>query len=130
MLLLFFVLYFSLSCSIKKDDPETVENLDTLETLNISYGFNTNQNYDLQLPENKTQTTTKVIVLIHGGGWTSGDKNDLIGVYDYLKNNFYDYTIVNLNYTLADLSTSPVPLQIDDITLFLESFKVILKIIR
>ncbi len=122
---LFFVLllFMGFSCSDDKNESETQEPLEATEFFDVQYSTGSQQTFDLFLPEDRTQTSTKVIVLIHGGGWTSGDKNDLIAVYNYLKENFNGYAIANLNYTLADLNTPPVPLQIDDIDLFLDHFK-------
>ena len=31
---------------------------------------------DIYLPANRSVTATKVIIMIHGGGWTGGDKAD------------------------------------------------------
>ncbi|WP_046759251.1 alpha/beta hydrolase [Kordia jejudonensis] len=121
IIFIFFALLTIISCS-KNDDTLEV-NLTATELLNVSYGTNENQTFDLFLPENRSQTSTKTIVLIHGGGWTSGDKADLITVYDYFKTNTNEYAIVNLNYTLADLNTSPIPLQTNDINFFIQYFK-------
>jgi acetyl esterase/lipase len=75
------LLIFSTSCS--SDDPNQILEAET--RLNVSYGQHPRQVYDLYLPEGRTQENTKVIVLVHGGGWTSGDKSDMSNVVDYLR---------------------------------------------
>lgn len=120
------ILFTFIGCADKKDaeDEETVEeNVSASELLNSSYGTNDEQIFDLYLPENRSQNETKVIVLVHGGGWTSGDKSDLTVVYDYFKTNSNQYAIANINYTLADLDTRPIPLQTNDISLFIAHMK-------
>lgn len=122
LMLIYIILITGISCSTDCDNTDIKERSEAQELINVSYGSNAKQNFDLFLPEGRSETT-KVIVLIHGGGWTSGDKNDLIGVYNYLKATGNTYAIANLNYTLADLSTKPIPLQINDIALFLAYIK-------
>lgn len=117
------VLFALMSCSDKNDEEVVNRNLMATELLNNSYGTNEQQIFDLYLPENRSKNSTKVIVLVHGGGWTSGDKSDLVPVYDYFKTSTNKYAIANINYTLADLNTSPIPLQTNDINLFIEYFK-------
>ena len=54
--------------------------------------------------------------LVHGGGWTSGDKVDMNGFKDYILQNIPDVAVVNMNYKLADKTTQAYPTQINDIT--------------
>ncbi|SNR31675.1 alpha/beta hydrolase [Lutibacter flavus] len=93
------------------------------EIINVSYGATSLQKYDIYLPENRSVTTTKVIMLIHGGSWISGDKNDLNYLVTYLKNKNPNYAIVNINYQLATLEKSPFPMQINDIQLVIKHLK-------
>ena len=84
--------------------------------LNVSYGDDPQQVYDLYLPANRSSSKTKVIVLVHGGGWTEGDKEDMSGFIPFIQNDFPNHAIVNLNYELASNSThkgngTPAPLQ-------------------
>jgi hypothetical protein len=44
---------------------ETNNSVPYKRELNISYGINTDQNFDIYLPENRT-INTKVIILVHG----------------------------------------------------------------
>lgn len=79
--------------------------------LNVSYGTDPLQKMDIYLPANRTVTTTKVIILIHGGGWTQGDKNDFTLMVDTLKKRLPDYAIFNINYRLAAWPANLFPTQ-------------------
>ncbi|WP_452220961.1 alpha/beta hydrolase fold domain-containing protein [Lacinutrix salivirga] len=113
----FLLLSSVISCSDSDTpNPETTLNpLEAYQELNISYGEDSDQVFDLYLPENRT-TSTKTIILIHGGGWTSGDKTDMNGFKEYILNQLPNYAVVNINYRLADQDNQPYPMQIDDIT--------------
>lgn len=89
--------------------------LEYYEALNVSYGTDTNQVFDIYLPENRT-LQTKVMILVHGGGWSAGDKVDMNGFKDILRQNFPDIAIVNINYRLSDANHPPYPMQTDDIS--------------
>ena len=85
-------------------------------TLNVAYGNDPLQKMDIYLPANRTTTTTKVIVMIHGGAWSGGDKIDFNAVVDTLKRRLPDYAIYNVNYRLAALpATNPFPTQEMDV---------------
>mgnify|MGYP003683008377 CR=1 FL=1 len=83
--------------------------------LDVSYGSEADQVYDIYLPQNRT-LSTKVIILVHGGGWTSGDKADMNDFVELIQADLPSYAIVNVNYRLASETTSPFPMQLNDIT--------------
>ena len=108
----------AVSCSDNNDSGTQNHTLDAsqyYEQLNISYGADSNQKFDLYLPPNRTNDT-KVMILIHGGGWSGGDKVDMNGFKDIIRQDLSNMAIVNINYRLADESHNPYPMQIDDIT--------------
>ena len=70
--------------------------------LNVSYGTNAQQKMDGYLPANRNTTNTKVIIMIHGGGWNTGDKADFNEYVDSLKKREPSYAIFNINYRLAN----------------------------
>lgn len=113
---------FSLSCS-NNDNTTNELPLSKTEIIDVSYGTNSEQKYDIYLPEERNSNTTKVILLIHGGGWIEGDKNDMNGYVTYLQSNLPDYAIVNINYRLASVGNSPFPMQIDDIKSIIAQLK-------
>jgi acetyl esterase/lipase len=83
---------------------------------NVAYGTDALQKMDIYLPANRTTATTKVMILIHGGGWISGDKADFAPNMDTLKKRIPDYAIFNLNYRLAAFpATNIFPTQEMDI---------------
>lgn len=85
-------------------------------TLNVAYGIDPLQKMDVYLPANRTTTTTKVMIMIHGGSWIGGDKNDFNVVIDSLKKRLPDYAIYNVNYRLAAFpATNPFPTQETDV---------------
>ncbi|MEZ4793721.1 MAG: alpha/beta hydrolase [Gelidibacter sp.] len=117
-LFLSFFVIATLSCS--KDGPNSNDNptLDPsqyYEELNISYGTDSNQKFDLYLPPNRTNHT-KVLVLVHGGGWSGGDKVDMNSFRDIIRQDLPNMAIVNMNYRLADENNTPYPMQTNDIT--------------
>ncbi len=115
ILILFFGIQFSfISCS--KDNENNTEQPLVAETFtNVSYGGNAQEKYDLYLPADRSSEKTKVIVLIHGGGWTGGDKADMDFLIPYIKLRHPNHAIVNINYVLADINTPAFPNQFLDL---------------
>jgi len=120
---LFFL--FLLGCSSNDDtDSDTgVQVLQAQEILNVSYGGDSDQVYDIYLPANRTQETTKVFILVHGGSWVSGDKSSLNYAKDLLQTEFEDYAIVNINYRLGNGTSLPFDNQLDDISTIIADLK-------
>lgn len=126
--LIFF--YFALSflfynCTEENVDNTTNTNLDAskyYQELNVSYGNDINQKFDLYLPA-KRNSNTKTVILIHGGGWSSGDKVDMNPFKDLIRQDLPNLAIVNINYRLADANNKPYPMQIDDITSIINYLK-------
>ena len=82
----------------------------------IAYDSDRQQVYDIYLPKGRTQATTKSVVLIHGGGWTSGDKSDMGIFISLLQQDHPELAIINLNYKLATNGYPALPNQLQDIT--------------
>ena len=122
------VILFSLNlftCSTNNSDntdTEVINPIEYYEELNISYGSDVNQKFDIYLPADRT-TDTKVMILVHGGGWSAGDKNDMNGFVDLIFQNFENIAVVNINYRLADENNSPYPMQTNDITTVINHLK-------
>jgi acetyl esterase/lipase len=79
--------------------------------MDTGYGADAKQRMDIYLPANRTTSATKVLVLIHGGGWTTGDKADFAVMIDTLKKRLPDYAIFNINYRLAAWPNNLFPTQ-------------------
>lgn len=75
----------------------------TQKTLpNVPYGSDSLQNMDIYLPANRSPATTKSLILVHGGGWTSGSKAEFTPYIDSFKTRLPDYAIFNINYRLVN----------------------------
>lgn len=110
----FFIPLFVLvlaSCST----ADNLLNNNAEDLVNVSYGSHPQQKFDLYLPANRSSTTTKTLILVHGGGWTAGDKADMVYVTNIIKQYLPDYAIANMNYRLASTGNPAFPMQVDDI---------------
>lgn len=108
------------ACSSDDEAPQamtdTNEPLEALVEFNVSYGDDPQQVYDIYLPEGRDENKTKVIILIHGGGWIEGDKADVTEFIDLVRDNNPDHAIVNINYRLAIIpSRAAFPNQFEDL---------------
>jgi acetyl esterase/lipase len=83
--------------------------------MNVSYGNDAQQKMDVYLPAGRSTVTTKLIILIHGGAWSSGDKSDFNAYVDTLKKRQPGYAIFNLNYRLATAAGTFFPTQENDV---------------
>lgn len=92
------------------------------QMLNVAYGSDSAQVYDIYLPENRDENT-KVLILVHGGGWTSGDKASMDPYKDLAQIELAEYAIVNINYRLASQGVSPFPMQLNDISAVINHLK-------
>ena len=70
---------------------------------NVAYGSNAQQKMDVYLPAGRSASTTKVMIMIHGGGWNTGDKSDFNAYVDTLKKREPTWAIFNINYRLANV---------------------------
>jgi acetyl esterase/lipase len=97
----FSCLFISCQKDVVNDNGTSTANATTI--FNAKYGSNAAQAMDIYLPANRSTNSTKVIVLIHGGGWTTGDKNDplFLPTVDTLKRRLPGYAIFNINYRLS-----------------------------
>ncbi len=73
-LLILFSSLLIVSC--QKENNQLPTSLTEKTELNVSYGTDASQKMDIYLPPGRTTAATKAIILIHGGGWSSGDKSD------------------------------------------------------
>ncbi|MEM7186575.1 MAG: alpha/beta hydrolase [Bacteroidota bacterium] len=112
-----FIFFFGIvgglySCTSEENVAPTDENGTPLAELiftNISYGPDEQQIFDIYLPEGRSSEKTKVILLVHGGAWTGGDKQNLDGLVQTLRQQFPEHAIVNINYVLASMEAPVVP---------------------
>jgi acetyl esterase/lipase len=125
--ILFFIIIL-VACNSCSNDPINNAPTNVLDAskyyqeLNISYGADTNQTFDLYLPAHRT-SNTKTIILVHGGGWSAGDKVDMNPFKDLIRQDLPNLAIVNINYRLANGNNKPYPMQINDITTIVNYLK-------
>lgn len=107
LLLLLFPLFFA--CK-KQDDlpqPEILRDL--------AYGTQAKQKLDLYLPTYRSSDTTKLLIFIHGGGWTEGDKADFNASISEMQKRIPQLAIANINYRLAANGQNLFPAQEEDV---------------
>jgi acetyl esterase/lipase len=73
--------------------------------LNVAYGTNALQKMDVYLPEGRTTASTPAMIMIHGGAWNIGDKNDMTPYKDSIVKRKPTYAVFNINYRLANAVT-------------------------
>jgi len=110
----FSLLIFLFAC--KKTDTNSNGITVTAKTLlNVAYGTDPKQVMDIYLPAGRRSDSTKVMVMIHGGAWSSGDKADFTASVDTLKKRLPDYAIFNINYRLSNGVSNTFPTQETDV---------------
>ncbi|MES1214977.1 MAG: alpha/beta hydrolase [Bacteroidota bacterium] len=110
---LFLLCIVFFSCQKESETGNT--NLPEKILPDVSYGSNALQNMDIYLPAGRTSSSTKVLILIHGGGWNSGDKTDFESYVDTLKKRLPGFAIFNINYRLASGTSNLFPTQEMDV---------------
>ena len=115
LLSLLFTMSIFTACQRTENSAAEQKPLPAETLLNISYGKDSAQKMDIYLPADRTESNTKVLVLIHGGGWASGDKSEFATAIPILKEKLPHYAIVNLNYRLANQTANHFPTQENDI---------------
>jgi acetyl esterase/lipase len=111
--LLFIPIILFFSC--KDDDYEALD-LDNSykEIIDTAYGEHARHKIDLYLPENRN-ANTKLIVMIHGGAWISGDKSDLKASVEAIRRLAPDIAVANMNYRYIDGQSVLIQQQIHDV---------------
>lgn len=108
----FFMLTFFLGACTKSQLSD-VQPIEGKDMLNVSYGEKEKQVLDLYLPANRTENT-KVIVLVHGGFWNQGDKNDFTTYAKFFQSQ--GFAVANINYRLTNTPENNIhPAQVNDI---------------
>ncbi|MCX6277017.1 MAG: alpha/beta hydrolase [Bacteroidetes bacterium] len=100
-----FLLFLTIISGCRKSQPPAVDpsNTDSLykEKFDQAYGTDSLQTFDLYLPEGRSQQT-KTIILIHGGGWVSGEK--AYCKYYAVRFAGFGFAAISMNYRLANNS--------------------------
>jgi acetyl esterase/lipase len=99
----------------KTDNNSFISTVSAKTILNVAYGVDAKQVMDIYLPADRRADSTKVLIMIHGGGWTSGDKTDFADAVDTLQKRLPDYAIFNINYRLSTGTANIFPTQEIDV---------------
>jgi len=114
-----FLLLLAITSCKKEETPDSDVHYDAAQAYdlsNIAYGDDAKQKMDVYLPANRDSISTKVFVLIHGGGWSAGDKADYTSTMASFKTYYPDHAIININYRLGTVASPGYPKQIQDIS--------------
>lgn len=109
---------FFISCN--KNDPPEPGSATAESRTDVSYGSDPQQKMDHYLPAGRTTAETRVIIMIHGGAWTTGDKADFTQYVDTLKRRLPSYAIFNINYRLSTAGANVFPAQENDVKAAIE----------
>ncbi|RYZ23574.1 MAG: alpha/beta hydrolase [Chitinophagaceae bacterium] len=82
-------------------DPWNTPALATDSLFNLSYDTDTAQKLDLYLPQARSSDSTPLLIVIHGGAWSSGDKADMTPWVQVMRQRLPGWAIANINYRLA-----------------------------
>ncbi|WP_230034147.1 alpha/beta hydrolase [Chryseobacterium sp. Bi04] len=116
------ILCLLLNCKEKKVSLGSGIHFDKEE--NIHYGNDPDQIMDLYLPHENPSKKRTAFIIIHGGGWRSGNKSQLTFFTLSMMQKFPDYIFANINYRLASVNRYGIPNQMEDIrkaTVFLKN---------
>ncbi len=116
------IILFLYSCS-NDSDPIIPPSLEATQFLNETYGNEAKQDYDIYLPKDRT-TNTPVIIIVHGGFWSAGDKDDMNLLVSIARSNSPEFAVVNTNYRLATPTTNQHPTQINDLSSLISELEV------
>jgi acetyl esterase/lipase len=115
-ILAFVTLFSFMACKkTASNDPPLATPLPVSVQLNTSYGADAKQKMDIYLPAGRNTDSTKLMFLIHGGGWNAGDKADLTDFITGMQQRFPGYAFVNINYRLAGSGQNLFPTQENDV---------------
>jgi len=119
-LLMMTVLILAAILSSCKEEPADNE---AMIMKDVSYGESVQQKMDVYLPDDRSGTSTRTVVFIHGGGWVEGDKADMNPYVDTLRKLMPGYAVVNMNYRLAyNNSVNLFPTQENDVKSAIEYY--------
>ena len=92
----------------------TNDSLPAVSFKNVNYGSDAQQKLDVYLPTYRTEKT-RLLIVIHGGGWNSGDKSDFDSFITEFQKELPGYALANLNYRLVKKSGDYFPTQENDV---------------
>ena len=112
------IILFTALISCKKSN-QVVRKSDLRDStsIDVPYGSAVAQKMDVYLPAGRSSSSTPFVVVVHGGGWTSGDKGEFNVIISRLQSLLPNYAFFNINYRLFDGVSSLYPAQEADVNL-------------
>jgi acetyl esterase/lipase len=110
-----FISSIILSTIISCQKPPSSQDLQQMDMKNEPYGSNAAQKIDVYLPAGRDSINTKVILFVHGGSWSGGDKNEFDSAIAAIRTKLPNYAMFNMNYRLAGSGANRFPAQMEDI---------------
>ncbi len=83
--------------------------------LNVPYGLDKAQTLDIYLPPGRSVSSTKIFVIIHGGGFNSGSRDELTAYVQPMQRRLDNYAFFNLSYRQATSADTLFPTQENDV---------------
>jgi acetyl esterase/lipase len=77
---------------------------------------------DIYLPAGRN-LSTKIIIVIHGGGWSGGSKEDISYMVTYFQTVLPQHAVVNMNYRLGTVESPGLYKQLEDVDLAVKFMK-------
>ena len=115
---IFLIVLFCALLSCKKSNQLVRKSdLPDSTSIDVSYGAAAAQKMDVYLPNGRTTSSTPFMLMIHGGGWTGGDKGEFNTIISRLRTILPEYAFFNINYRLFDGNTNQYPAQEEDVKL-------------
>jgi acetyl esterase/lipase len=118
---LIFITGFASQCTEDTVFDQSAEHAKQIK--DVEYGTHSQQTFDLYLPAGRSEETTKVVIMIHGGGWSGGDKNEIQNLVALMRIAWPEAAIVNMNYRLVTASMFKSPAQLEDIAAVIQHLK-------
>ena len=108
-------MFFSAAFTSCQKGEKELETLTQLDMKNVAYGSDSAQNMDIYLPARRDTSNTKIILFIHGGSWSGGDKNEFNDAIAAIRTRLPQFAIFNMNYRLSYKGLNRFPIQIEDL---------------
>ena len=115
IIFLFTGLFLFAACKKSANNTAGTPPVAASSMMDVSYGTDAKQKMDIYLPASRSIANTKLLFLIHGGGWNEGDKADFTASVATLQSRFPDYAFVNINYRLVVNGQNLFPAQENDV---------------
>lgn len=97
------IMILSEACLKPKKPDKTVWPKDTVR-YDVTYGPHPRHKYDVYLPAGRDTIKTPVVLLLHGGGWKYGQKENMQMWVNLFRKVYPEAAIINMNYRLASWS--------------------------